>query len=217
MNRFIASLSPDARELLEKDMYVAELKKGHVLYRIDEPVTHVFFPHGGLISLVVLMETGETAEVSLIGREGLVCSGAVLDVQDAIDQATVQIGTAASIISTASFIRAYRSHEELRTSVNRHHAMFIAEGRQSAACNAIHTADQRLCRWLANARYQAGIDDLEVTQEFLPRMVGISRSTISQICGSVKIGVVFESLCRRKQDRFVRVLSEKSLDSLQHS
>ena len=71
MNRLIASLPADARELLEKDMHVVELQKGQVLYRIDEPVTHVFFPHGGLVSLVVLMESGETAEVSLIGREGL--------------------------------------------------------------------------------------------------------------------------------------------------
>jgi hypothetical protein len=77
------------------------------------------------------MESGQTAEVSLIGREGLVCSGAVLDVQDAIDRATVEVGTAAFHISSTSFIRAYRSHDKLRTIVNRHHAMFIAEGRQS--------------------------------------------------------------------------------------
>jgi CRP-like cAMP-binding protein len=183
MNQLIASLPADARELLDEHLHVVQLKKGDVLYKIDEPVTHVFFPHGGLISLVVVMESGETAEVSLIGRDGLVCSGIALDVQDAMDQATVEVGAAASRISSGSFIRAYRSNNDLRTVVNRHHAMFIAEGRQSTACNAVHDASQRLCRWLANARDQAGVDDLDLTQEFLGRMMGVQRSTINQICG----------------------------------
>ena len=182
MSRFIASLPAEVRELLENNLEVIQLQKGQVLYRIDEPVTRVFFPHGGLISLVVMMESGKTAEVSLIGREGLVCSAIVLDVQDAIDQATVEVSAVASCISSESFIRAYRSNEKLRTIVNRHHAMFIAEGRQSAACNAIHHVDQRLCRWLANAHDQCGVDDLELTQDFLSRMLGVQRTTINQIC-----------------------------------
>jgi hypothetical protein len=105
------------------------------------------------------------------------CSGVTLDVQDAIDQATVEIGGAASRISSTSFIRAYRSNDDLRTLVNRHHAMFIAEGRQSVACNAIHNVHPRLCRWLANAQDQAGVDELELTQEFLARMLGVQRTT----------------------------------------
>jgi hypothetical protein len=64
MNRLIASLPADARGLLEKDLQDVQLKKGDVLYRIDEPITHLFFPHGGLVSFVVVMESGETAEVS---------------------------------------------------------------------------------------------------------------------------------------------------------
>jgi CRP-like cAMP-binding protein len=182
MSRFIASLPADARELLERDLEVIQLPKGQLLYRIDEPVTRVFFPHAGLISLVVMMESGQTAEVSLIGREGLVCSGIVLDIQDAIDQATVEVGATASCMTSESFIRAYRSNEKLRTIVNRHHAMFIAEGRQSTACNAIHHVNQRLCRWLANARDQSGVDDLQLTQDFLARMLGVQRTTINQIC-----------------------------------
>jgi CRP-like cAMP-binding protein len=114
------------------------------------------------------------------------CSGVTLDVQDAIDQATVEIGGAASRISSTSFIRAYRSNDDLRTLVNRHHAMFIAEGRQSVACNAIHNVHPRLCRWLANAQDQAGVDELELTQEFLARMLGVQRTTINQICGALR-------------------------------
>ena len=182
MNRIIASLPDDARRLIEADLQVVQLRKGDLLYRADEPLSHVFFPHGGLISLVVVMESGQTAEVSLVGREGIVCSGIVLDVQNAIDQATVEVGGEASRLSAASLIRAYRSHDKFRAVVNRHHAMFIAEGRQSTACNAIHHIGPRLCRWLANARDQSGIDDLQLTQDFLGRMLGVQRTTINQVC-----------------------------------
>jgi CRP-like cAMP-binding protein len=182
MNHFIASLPADARELLKTELQVIDLRKGDLLYRIDEPVSHVFFPQGGLISVTVIMSSGQTAEVSLIGREGIVCSGVVLDVQDALDQATVELDAKAFRMPAVSFIRAYRSHDKLRSIVNRHHAMFIAEGRQSAACNAIHHVNQRLCRWLANARDQSGVDDLQLTQDFLARMLGVQRTTVNQIC-----------------------------------
>ncbi|WP_213290459.1 Crp/Fnr family transcriptional regulator [Bradyrhizobium sp. sGM-13] len=185
MNRLIASLPADARELLEPELQRVPLVKGEVLYRPDEPVDYVFFPHGGLISLVVTMESGQTAEVSLIGRDSIVCSAVALDVQDAIDQATVELDTAASRMNSAAFIRAYRSHDKLRTIVNRHHALFIAEGRQSTACNAIHQVHPRLCRWLANARDQSGVDDLQLTQDFLARMLGVQRTTVNQICGDL--------------------------------
>ncbi|XIA62000.1 Crp/Fnr family transcriptional regulator [Bradyrhizobium sp. TZ2] len=66
--------------------------------------------------------------------------------------------------------------------MNRHHAMFIAGGRQSAACNAIHQVTQRLSRWLANARDHSGVDDLELTQDLLARMLGVQRTTVNQIC-----------------------------------
>jgi hypothetical protein len=122
-----SSLPPDARELLEPDLQVAQLKKADVLYRAGEPVTHVSSRTGGLISLIVSMESGQLAEVSLVGRDSMVRSGIVLDVHEAIDEATVEAGASASLMPAASFIRAYHSHERLRTLVNRHQAMVIAE------------------------------------------------------------------------------------------
>ena len=82
---------------------------------------------------------------------------------------------------TEPFIAAYRDNEALRTAVNRYHALLIAESRQSTACNALHNAEQRLCRWLADARDRTGSNELPLTQEFLGRMLGLRRSTVTEI------------------------------------
>ena len=181
MNRFIEALPIDARHILDKHLREVDLIKGQVLHRIDEPVDNIYFPHSGLISLMVIMESGETADVSLIGRSGFVCSGVALDAQDAIDQATVEVPGRASAIGTRSFIDAYRSNESLQTMVNRHQALHLAEGRQLTACNAIHSAEKRLCRWLAQAYDQTGMDEIQITQEALGRMVSVRRTTINKV------------------------------------
>lgn len=181
MNSFIESLPPSARALLERSLKEVELAKGQVLHRIDEPVNNVYFPHSGLVSLMVIMASGDTADVSLIGRSGFVCSGVALDAQDAIDQATVEIAGRASAIPAKAFIDAYRSNEAVRTNVNRHQALHLAEGRQLTACNAVHSAGQRLCRWLAQACDQTGNDEINITQEALGRMVSIRRTTINRV------------------------------------
>jgi len=126
---------------------------------------------------MVIMEEGETADLSLIGCSGFVCSGIALDAQDAIDQATVEVPGAASVIESRKFIEAYRSNEALRTMVNRHQALHLAEGRQFTAYNALHSAERRLCRWLA----QTGMEQIEVTQEALGRMVAVRRTTINKV------------------------------------
>jgi CRP-like cAMP-binding protein len=186
MNQLLASLPQEVRSLLDPDLQRVEMRRGDVLYYADQPVEHVFFPNGGLVSIVVQMDSGQTAETSVVGRDGLVCSAIVLDVQDAIDQATVEIETDGLRISAAAFIKIYRSNERLRNVVNRYHAMVIAEARQSTACNALHAADKRLCRWLAHARDQTGQDELQLTHEFLARMLGVRRTTISDGLGPLQ-------------------------------
>ncbi len=181
MNHLLASLPKDVFALLEPHLERVEMRLGDVLYYADQRVEQVYFPNGGLVSIVVVMNSGQTAETSLVGRDGVVCSAIVLDVQDAIDQATVEIPADAFRMRTEPFIAAYRDNEALRTAVNRYHALLIAESRQSTACNALHNAEQRLCRWLADARDRTGSNELPLTQEFLGRMLGLRRSTVTEI------------------------------------
>jgi CRP-like cAMP-binding protein len=182
MNQFIAALPNEARISIEPDFEPVPLQMGDVLHRVGGPVDYVYFPISGLVSIVVTMESGQTADTSIVGREGMVCSAIVLDVNHALDQATVEIPGDAIRIHSRVFIAAYRKCEPLRSMLNRYHALMLAEARQSIACNALHDVEHRLCRWLAEAQDRTGSDQLALTHEFLARMLDVQRSTISVIC-----------------------------------
>jgi CRP-like cAMP-binding protein len=182
MNHLIASLPEAARSLLEPSLEPVPLRPADILHQIGGSVDYVYFPSSGMVSLVVTMESGQTADTSIIGREGMVCSAIVFDVHHAMDQATVAVAGQAMRIRTPDFTTAYKANEPLRSVVNRYHALMLAEARHSIACTALHNVEQRLCRWLAEAMDRACRDELPVTHEFLARMLGVQRSTISAVC-----------------------------------
>ena len=173
MNELLSLLPPEVCSRLDQHLERVKLK--------TRPIECIYFPDNGLVSIVITMESGETAETSIVGREGMVCSAIVLDVHDAIEQATAEMPGNARRISSKAFIDLYRQNEILRSLVNRYHALMIAEARQSVACNSLHHLPQRLCRWLSEARDRSDQDKLALTQEFLARMLGVTRSTISAL------------------------------------
>ncbi len=180
-NRFLASLPSSARAELEPHLEEAPLNTGAVLHSLGGSIDYVYFPHSGLISTIITMQSGRTAETGMTGRDGLLGSAVVLDVSDAIDQATVEIPGKAARIKTAQFIRAYRQCEPLRTIVNWYHAVMIAETQQSAACNALHNMEERLCRWILEAHDRTGLEEPPLTQEFLANMLGVQRTSVSLV------------------------------------
>jgi CRP-like cAMP-binding protein len=181
MNRLIETLSPDARALMERDFEHVELKRRDVLYGAGSAVEHVYFPTTGLVSIVVTMLSGRTAETSIVGQDGMVCSAIVFDVNIALDEATVEVAGTGVRIQTRKFIAAYQQNEHLRNVINRYHALMLAEARQSVACNALHPAEKRLCRLIADAQDRTGQRELALTQEFLSAMLGLRRSTVTQL------------------------------------
>ena len=181
MNQLISSLPTDARNLINPHLESVILRRRSVLYRVGGPVRHVYFPHSGLVSLMVTMKSGRAAESAVVGQDGMVCSAIVLDVLKALDEASVEIPGKAARILTATFTGLYRESEELRIVVNRYHALLLAEARQSVACNVLHVAEQRLCRLLAEIQDRTGEENLPLTHEYLSRMLGLRRASISEI------------------------------------
>jgi CRP-like cAMP-binding protein len=181
MNRLIATLPDEARALIGPHLEDVQLGAKEVLYRAGDPIEYVYFPHSGLVSLVVTMESGRTAECAVVGQDGMVCSAIVLDVLDAMDQATVEIPGAAARIASRMFTTIYRESEELRSVINRYHALLLSEARQSVACNALHGAERRLCRLLAEIQDRTGYEKLPLTQEYLSRLLGLRRSSVTDL------------------------------------
>lgn len=178
-NWFFNALSETARSELEPHIQLVTLRKGEMLYTESDPIQWVYLPNSGLIGVIITMESGKTAHTSVVGRNGLLSTCVILDVSAAFDQAVVEVPGDAMRIPASRFVSAYRRNEELRVMVNRYHAMTCAEAQQSAACNALHQIDQRICRWLLEARDRTGLDALPITQESLGQILGVRRASVS--------------------------------------
>jgi CRP-like cAMP-binding protein len=185
-NKLLASLSVADFELLRPHLRSVELKHKAALVRTGEPLTYVYFPDNGVISLVVRLLNGDTIEAAMIGRDSVFGAAAALNGCIAINDAIVQLPGTASILGVAQIRRAAEDSASFRTMLMRHEQALLSQALQSAACNASHTVESRLSRWLLRARDLSGSDNLPLTQEFLAQMLAVERSSVSLVAGTLQ-------------------------------
>jgi CRP-like cAMP-binding protein len=151
-NQLLASVPVADFELLRSHLQFVELKQKAALVRTGEPLTHIYFPHNGIISLVVRLLNGNTIEAAMIGRDSVFGASAALNGGIALNDAIVQLPGTASTLSVAQIRRAAEDSVPFRTTLIRHEQALLSQALQSAACNASHTVESRLSRWLLRAR-----------------------------------------------------------------
>jgi CRP-like cAMP-binding protein len=156
-----------------------------VLARTGETVTRVYFPHSGVVSLVVEMSVGDMVETAMVGNDGVHNAASALDGKVSLNKGIVQIAGAASVIEADRLRAIADGSRNLRSIIIRHEQVLLAQSQQSAACNASHSVEARMCRWLLRMRDLAG-DDLTLTQEFLAQMIGVRRSSVSLVASTLK-------------------------------
>ncbi|MFL5093817.1 MAG: Crp/Fnr family transcriptional regulator [Xanthobacteraceae bacterium] len=178
-NHFLASLPPGDLALIEPHLRPIELQQGLVLYVAHDTIERVYFPHDGVISLVVGLADGRFVEAGMFGRNGVVGGGAALDGRTAINQAIAQVAGSGSTIETGLLSRFVSESDTLRMALMGHEQIIYAHTQQIAACNATHHVDERLCRWLMQTRDLLVSDTLPLTQEFLSQMLGVQRSSVT--------------------------------------
>jgi CRP-like cAMP-binding protein len=168
------------------------LKLKEVLHRPGEPIQYVYFPGGGFCSMLAILANGGMVEVATIGREGVVGTAAVLDGSAA---------NAVTMVQGASDTCFRMPGEGFRSEMDRRGAFYELLTRytqalvgfiiQSTACNAVHSVEQRLARWLLMARDRMGSDEFPLTQEFVAMMLGASRPTVTIVAGTLqKAGLI---------------------------
>ncbi len=178
-NALLSQLSP---KLLDScQLQRIELPVNLVLYEPSRPIQHAYFPEHGVISIVTLMENGRSIEVGTIGREGM--AGSVLLLETTTDRYRyfMQVAGYGYRITAKRFKQASEATAELRRAVLRCEADFRTQIMQGMACNGLHTVEQRCCRWLLMTRDRVDSDDLKLTHEFLGLMLGVRRSTVTDI------------------------------------
>ncbi len=191
-NLLLAALPDDDYRRVAATLDVIPLVLKHVLHSPGEAIEQVYFPGGGFCSMLTVLKDGAMVEVATIGREGVVGVGAVIDVNPLMSIAMVQGEADACYRMTASVFRGEMERRgafyELMTRYTHALMGFIM---QSTACNATHTVEQRLARWLLMARDRMGGNQFPLTQEFVAMMLGAARPTVTVVAGALqKAGLI---------------------------
>src|SRR3984957_1170200 len=185
-NRVLASLAAADLDFLLPHLRSIELPQEMVLFKAGDTISRIFFPHAGVVSLVVELASGEMIEAAMIGREGVVGGLSALDSKIAISRAIAQIAGAASVADVTFVRRLAEQSVDFRTTLIKHEQVLLAQSQQSAACNAAHTIEARLSRWLLRCRDLVGSQDLRLTQKFIFQMLGVRRTSVSIVAHTLQ-------------------------------
>lgn len=184
-NALLAKVPPRERERLERLMKPVSLTFGDILHEV-EPIRHVYFPVDCLVSLFAPLIDHFAVEVGVVGSEGMVGVCLALGVRTSSVQALVQGSGTALRMSALSFQREFRRNAELQKGVHRYIHMLMGQVTQTAACNAFHAIEARCARWLLVTRDGMQSDEVELTHEFLARMLGVRRVGVTVAAGNLQ-------------------------------
>jgi CRP-like cAMP-binding protein len=191
-NKLLAALPADDYARLAPTLGTTALKLKRFLHEPGEPVDQVYFPGGGFISVVTVLKDGGMVEVATIGREGMLGMSAALNREPSPSATMVQAETdTCYVMSAEAFRKEMDRHGAFYDLLTRYGQALVGFIMQSTACNAVHSVEQRLSRWLLMAHDRVGKDEFPLTQEFAAMMLGTSRPTVTVVAGTLqKAGLI---------------------------
>ena len=191
-NMILAALPAEDRDRLVPTLDVVPLKLKDLLHKPGEHIEYVYFPGGGFLSIVTVLEDGSMVEVATIGREGVIGVTAVLDGTPMSSASMVQGESDTCYRMTAdAFRREMDRRDAFYELMTRYSQALVGFIMQSTACNAVHSVEQRLARWLLMAQDRMGTDEFPLTQEFVAMMLGATRPTVTVVAGTLqKAGLI---------------------------
>src|SRR3954462_15353143 len=173
-------LSADDFAALNKHFRTVELRAGELLARPDDEIRTVYFPHSGIVSFLVEVNEGDMVQTGMVGRDGVIGAAQALDDKVSVNKIIVQLPGTASVIDRHPLREAILSGNGIRKLFAAHEQFFIADIQQTAACNALHPVEARMCRWLLRMMDLVGTD-VPLTQDYLAAMIGVRRSSVSEV------------------------------------
>ena len=185
-NRLLSALPSEDGALLTPHLSTVDLEKGRLLYDPGDLIDHVYFPNNCLISLLTLMENGAAIESATIGREGALGLMAAVAPRQSLSRAIVQAPGSALRIAAGPLHDAWTRSAALRDLADRHNEALFGHAIQSVACNALHAVEARFCRWLLSCHDRIDSNTVNLTQEFLADMLGVQRTTVTAVAGSLQ-------------------------------
>ena len=185
-NRILNALPQNIFAAMEPHLRHEVLAFGDVIAEPGEPVRNVYFPFTGVISLVVEMNVGEMIETAMVGRDGVANGTAALDSKIALHKGIVQVAGDAMKMSPDVLRKLAHEFDPLQSSLIRQYQVLLSQAQPKTTSNSGHTVEARMCRWLLRMRDLAQSNDLKLTQEFLAQMLGVRRTSVSVVAGTLQ-------------------------------
>ncbi len=190
-NHLLAALPAEVQTRLFPHLELVPLPLGKVLYESGDALRHVYFPTDSIVSLLYVMEDGASAEISVVGNEGLIGVALFMGGESTPSRAVVQSGGSAYRLLGQRLKDEFNRHGAMMVLMLRYTQSLITQMAQTAVCNRHHSIDQQLCRWLLLSLDRLPSNRLTMTQELIANMLGVRREGVTDAAGKLqKFGVI---------------------------
>ena len=190
-NHLLAALPADVQERLFPYLECVSLALGQVVYESGDAMRYVYFPTDAIVSLLYVMASGASAEISVVGNEGLVGIAVFMGGESTPSRAIVQSAGSAYRLPGQRLKDEFNRHGAMLMLMLRYTQALITQMAQTAVCNRHHTIDQQLCRWLLLSLDRLPDNRLTMTQELIANMLGVRREGVTEAAGKLqKLGII---------------------------
>ena len=185
-NLLLNALPGEVWERIEPHMERAEMPLGEVLYESGAPLKHVYFPTTSIVSLLYVMEDGHSAEIGIVGNEGMVGLALFMGGETTPSRAVVQSGGIAYRMPGRYLKKEFSEAGPLQRLLLRYTQALITQMAQTAVCNRHHHIEQQLSRWLLMSLDRLPTNELVMTQELIANMLGVRREGVTESAGKLQ-------------------------------
>ena len=185
-NHLLASLPDEARARLFPHFELVAMPLGKVLYESGYRLQHVYFPTNCIVSLLYVMEDGASAEIAVVGNEGVIGIALFMGGETTPSRALVQSAGHAYRLKGQLLKDEFNRSEELQHLLLRYTQALLTQMSQMAVCNRHHSVDQQLCRWLLLGLDRLSSNTLRMTQELIANMLGVRREGVTEAAGKLQ-------------------------------
>ena len=190
-NRLLAALSPEERVRFYPNLRLVAMPLGKVLYESGEAQRYVYFPTDSIVSLLYVMESGASAEVSVVGNEGVIGIALFMGGETTPSRAIVQSAGHAYRMVGQRLKDEFHRNGGMQILLLRYTQSLITQMAQTAVCNRHHSVDQQLCRWLLLSLDRLAGNELVMTQDLIANMLGVRREGVTEAAGKLqKLGAI---------------------------
>jgi len=190
-NQLLGALSAADLKRIRPHLQLMDMPLGDVVYESGRHLGHVYFPTNCIVSLLYVMENGASAEIAVIGHEGLVGVSLFMGGETTPSRAVVQSAGSAYRLAGEVMKAEFRRGGAMQHLMLRYTQSLITQMAQTAVCNRHHSVDQQLCRWLLLSIDRLPAPEITMTQELIANMLGVRREGVTEAAGKLqKAGVI---------------------------